>query len=83
MKIEDLIGYFTYRSFLDRPAPVDDFNNIKFAEASFRRLVRCGLERIRVTRATTADSKVTACRRSERPACNSPEIRPTAAFEEW
>ena len=33
MTIEDLIGYYTYRSFLDRPAPVDDFNLIKFAEA--------------------------------------------------
>lgn len=33
MKIEDLIGNYTYRSFLDRPAPVDDFNKIKFAEA--------------------------------------------------
>ena len=33
MKIEGIIGYYTYRSILDGPDPVDDFNKIKFAEA--------------------------------------------------
>jgi len=33
MKIEDLVGYYTYRSVLNRPDPVDDFNKIKFGEA--------------------------------------------------
>src|SRR5215207_10372311 len=33
MKIEEIIGYHTYRSLLDRPEPVDNFNKIKFAEA--------------------------------------------------
>jgi hypothetical protein len=32
MKIEELIGYYTSRSTLNRPDPVDDFNKIKFAE---------------------------------------------------
>jgi len=32
MKIEELIGYYTFRSFRDRPDPVNDFNTIKFAE---------------------------------------------------
>lgn len=33
MTVNDLTGYYTYRSFLDRPQPVNDFNTIKFAEA--------------------------------------------------
>lgn len=33
MEAQELIGYYTYRSFLDLPLPVDDFNRIKFAEA--------------------------------------------------
>lgn len=33
MKIEEIIGYYTYRSILNRPDPVGDFNKIKFAEA--------------------------------------------------
>lgn len=28
----DLTGYYIYRSFLNRPEPVDDFNKIRFAE---------------------------------------------------
>ena len=33
MDIRQLTGYYTYRSFLNNPIPVDDFNQIKFAEA--------------------------------------------------
>jgi hypothetical protein len=32
MEYEELTGYYTYRSFLDNPLPVDDFNEIKFAK---------------------------------------------------
>lgn len=33
MDLRQLAGYYTYRSLLDNPAPVADFNQIKFAEA--------------------------------------------------
>jgi hypothetical protein len=33
MDIRQLTGYYTYRSFLNNPIPVGDFNQIKFAEA--------------------------------------------------
>ena len=33
MEPEELTGYYTYRSFLNQQNPVDDFNQIKFAEA--------------------------------------------------
>jgi hypothetical protein len=33
VEYQELVGYYTYRSFLDNPLPVDDFNKIKFAEA--------------------------------------------------
>lgn len=33
MNVRQLTGYYTYRSFLNNPIPVDDFNQIKFAEA--------------------------------------------------
>src|SRR6476660_1173158 len=33
MDPEELTGYYTYRSFLNQQNPVDDFNQIKFAEA--------------------------------------------------
>jgi hypothetical protein len=33
MKSQELIGYYTYRSFLDKVLPVNDFNNIKIDEA--------------------------------------------------
>jgi hypothetical protein len=33
MEYQELTGYYTYRSFLNTPSPVDDFNKIKFAEA--------------------------------------------------
>ncbi len=33
MDTRDLTGYWTYRSFLNTPQPVDDFNKVKFAEA--------------------------------------------------
>ena len=33
MDVRQLTGYYTYRSFLNNPIPVDDFNQIKFAEA--------------------------------------------------
>jgi hypothetical protein len=32
MDIGNLTGYYTYRSFLNKPLPVNDFNQIKFAE---------------------------------------------------
>ena len=30
---KELIGYYTYRSFIDNQLPVNDFNNIKSEEA--------------------------------------------------
>jgi hypothetical protein len=33
MELQELSGYYTYRSFLNIQEPVDDFNNIRFAEA--------------------------------------------------
>jgi hypothetical protein len=33
MKHYELTGYYTYRSFINNPQPVDDFNKIRFAEA--------------------------------------------------
>src|ERR671920_2440523 len=33
MQYQELIGYYTYRSFHDNPLPVNDFNIIKFEEA--------------------------------------------------
>ena len=33
MEIQELIGYYTYRSFLNEPSPVEDFNKIKFQES--------------------------------------------------
>ena len=33
MEIEELIGYYTFRSFLNEPSTIEDFNKIKFAEA--------------------------------------------------
>ena len=33
MDVRQLTGYYTYRSFLNNPSPIDDFNQIKFAEA--------------------------------------------------
>lgn len=32
MEAHELSGYYTYRSFINQPLPVDDFNKIKFAE---------------------------------------------------
>ena len=32
-ELHDLSGYYTYRSFLDNPSPVNDFNKIKSQEA--------------------------------------------------
>lgn len=40
MKSHELIGYYTYRSFLDKPLPVKDFNSIKFAEAELFLIVQ-------------------------------------------
>lgn len=31
MTAAEVIGTYTYRSFLNRPEPVDDFNKLKFA----------------------------------------------------
>ena len=33
MEYNEISGYYTYRSFLDNPLPVEDFNRIKFFEA--------------------------------------------------
>ncbi|MER7708116.1 hypothetical protein ABTX81_35160 [Kitasatospora sp. NPDC097605] len=33
MNVTDLTGTYTYRSFLDLPDPVDDFNRLRFAQA--------------------------------------------------
>jgi len=33
MITQDLTGYYTYRSFLNNPLAVEDFNKIRFAEA--------------------------------------------------
>jgi hypothetical protein len=33
---QELTGTYTYRSFLDRPEPVDDFNRLRFAELELR-----------------------------------------------
>jgi hypothetical protein len=33
MELHDLSGYYTFRSFLNNPLPVSDFNRIKFEEA--------------------------------------------------
>jgi hypothetical protein len=32
VEAENLTGTYTYRSFLDRPEPVDDFNRLRFAQ---------------------------------------------------
>jgi hypothetical protein len=42
MEIEnqELSGYYTYRSFIDKPLPVNDFNNIKAAEAELFLIVQ-------------------------------------------
>ena len=40
MEAQELIGYYTYRSFLNNPLPVDDFNKIKFAEAELFLIVQ-------------------------------------------
>ena len=42
MKIEsqELSGYYTYRSFLDNPLPVNDFNKIKVSEAELFLIVQ-------------------------------------------
>lgn len=42
MKIEhqELSGYFTYRSFIDMPLPVNDFNKIKVSEAELFLIVQ-------------------------------------------
>ena len=40
MDIRQLTGYYTYRSFINNPIPVNDFNQIKFAEAELYLHVR-------------------------------------------
>lgn len=40
MDIRQLSGYYTYRSFLNDPIPVDNFNKVKFAEAELYLQVR-------------------------------------------
>lgn len=40
MDIRQLSGYYTYRSFINNPTPVGDFNKIKFAEAELYLHVR-------------------------------------------
>lgn len=36
MDTADLVGTYTYRSFLDRPEPVDDFDRLRFAQLELR-----------------------------------------------
>ncbi|MFD9592606.1 hypothetical protein ACFWA9_07575 [Kitasatospora sp. NPDC059973] len=36
MNVSDPTGTYTYRSFLERPDPVDDFNVLRFAQATLR-----------------------------------------------
>ncbi|WP_030277487.1 hypothetical protein [Streptomyces sp. NRRL B-24484] len=36
MNVMELTGTYTYRSFLDLPDPVDDFNKLRFAQATLR-----------------------------------------------
>jgi hypothetical protein len=36
----ELSGTYTYRSFLDRPEPVDDFNRLRFAQLELQLLVQ-------------------------------------------
>jgi hypothetical protein len=36
MEAEELAGTYTYRSFLNRPEPVDDFNRLRFAQLELR-----------------------------------------------
>lgn len=36
MEIATLTGTYTYRSFLDRPEPADDFNRLRFAQLELR-----------------------------------------------
>jgi hypothetical protein len=36
MEIATLAGTYTYRSFLDRPEPVDDFNRLRFGQLELR-----------------------------------------------
>lgn len=36
MQATDITGTYTYRSFLDRPEPVDDFNDLRFAQLELR-----------------------------------------------
>jgi hypothetical protein len=40
MEAQELTGYYTYRSFLNNPLPVEDFNKIKFAEAELFLIVQ-------------------------------------------
>lgn len=36
MDVVELTGTYTYRSFLNRPEPVDDFNKLRFAQLELR-----------------------------------------------
>ncbi|MET7735209.1 hypothetical protein ABZT02_28150 [Streptomyces sp. NPDC005402] len=36
MDVAELTGTYTYRSFLNRPEPVDDFNKLRFAQLELR-----------------------------------------------
>jgi hypothetical protein len=36
MEAEELSGTYTYRSFIDRPEPVADFNSLRFAQLELR-----------------------------------------------
>lgn len=36
MQATDITGTYTYRSFIDRPEPVDDFNDLRFAQLELR-----------------------------------------------
>jgi hypothetical protein len=42
MDTADLVGTYTYRSFLDLPQPVNDFNQLRFAQLELRLSVEPG-----------------------------------------
>jgi hypothetical protein len=42
VSVEKLSGTYTYRSFLDRPEPVDDFDRLRFAQLELRVSVDTG-----------------------------------------
>jgi len=40
IEYQELIGYYTFRGFIDNQLPVNDFNSIKFTEAELFLILR-------------------------------------------